>query len=279
MKKPYTYTVLRYVHDVTTGEFVNVGVVLFSPETRYAGALCRHTISRLTKTFPGMNGELFKRTVRYIQEQLAEFGERLQDELPFEGLPKNAADLAQTILPTDDSSLQWSPPGSGLAEDLPQTLNAIYERMVQRYEERAPHERRSDDEVWRVFSRNLKARHLMRFIQPKRFVVEDDELEFKYAWKNGIWHCLEPVSFDLSSANHIREKAHTKLGELTSIQGAPEEFKVYLLLGEPRDKTLHSAYEKAVSVLNKCTLNKELLREQDADQFSDRIADEMAAHG
>lgn len=28
---PYTYSVLRYVHDVTSGEFVNVGVVLYSP--------------------------------------------------------------------------------------------------------------------------------------------------------------------------------------------------------------------------------------------------------
>lgn len=27
-KQPYTYTVLRYVHDTTTGEFANVGMVL-----------------------------------------------------------------------------------------------------------------------------------------------------------------------------------------------------------------------------------------------------------
>ena len=28
MKTSYTYSVLRYVHDITTGEFVTVGVAL-----------------------------------------------------------------------------------------------------------------------------------------------------------------------------------------------------------------------------------------------------------
>jgi hypothetical protein len=37
----YTYTVLRYVHNTTSGEFVNVGVVLYAPEARYASAVCR----------------------------------------------------------------------------------------------------------------------------------------------------------------------------------------------------------------------------------------------
>jgi hypothetical protein len=35
-KQPYTYTVLRYVHDTGTGEFANVGVVPASPDAGYA---------------------------------------------------------------------------------------------------------------------------------------------------------------------------------------------------------------------------------------------------
>jgi hypothetical protein len=31
--QPYTYTILRYVHDIRTGEFLNVGVVLHVPAT------------------------------------------------------------------------------------------------------------------------------------------------------------------------------------------------------------------------------------------------------
>ncbi len=65
MKTAYTYTVLRYVHDTATGEFVNTGVALYAPEARFAGALCRTTYGRLRKVFPGMDGESFKSLMRY----------------------------------------------------------------------------------------------------------------------------------------------------------------------------------------------------------------------
>jgi hypothetical protein len=53
--KPVFHTLLRYVHDVASGEFANVGVVLYSPEARFTGALCRDTHGRISKMFPDMN--------------------------------------------------------------------------------------------------------------------------------------------------------------------------------------------------------------------------------
>ena len=54
MKKlAYTYTVLRYVHDTSTGEFANVGVVMVCPEERYADAILRPTHGRFSQMFPG----------------------------------------------------------------------------------------------------------------------------------------------------------------------------------------------------------------------------------
>jgi hypothetical protein len=60
----------------------------------------------------------------------------------------------------------------------------------------------------------------------RRAFAKDDEIDFQHAWKNGAWHCLEPVSFDLLRADSIREKAHKVLGELTSLRDATEPFKV-----------------------------------------------------
>ena len=45
-KFPYTYTILRYVHDVMTGEFINVGVVMHVPSQRQLLARTRTTIGR-----------------------------------------------------------------------------------------------------------------------------------------------------------------------------------------------------------------------------------------
>ncbi|MCK7468808.1 MAG: hypothetical protein MZU91_12245 [Desulfosudis oleivorans] len=49
----------------------------------------------------------------------------------------------------------------------------------------------------------------------------------------GVWHCRAPVSFDLASSDSIRDKAHRWLGQLTSVAGASEPFKLYFLVGEP----------------------------------------------
>jgi hypothetical protein len=278
MKTPYTYSILRYVHDITTGEFINVGVALYSRESRYASALCRNTFGRLSKAFPGMDGDAFKSLMRFVQSRIEEIGDGLKKELPLNGHPASVMDVAHSVLPPDDSSLQWSPPGSGLSENLSQTLEMLFERMVIRYDERPNQERRSDDEVWRKYRRSLESRHVLKHLQSKKISVQDDEVEFQYAWKNGVWHCLEPVSFDLSSADSIREKAHKWLGQLLSVKEARDRFKVYLLLGEPQQEALRPAFDKAVSILRRLPVDSEVIREANAGEFSEKFALEIETH-
>lgn len=274
---PYTYTILRYVHDVTTGEFVNVGVVLYSPQARYLGALCRGTYGRLNKVFPGMNADHFKSLMRHIQSRFEERGERIANELPLSA-PASALEIAQSILPKDDSSLQWSPVGSGRADDLAQTLEKLFERMVMRYEERQAASTRTDDEVWRHFKRDFEERRILQHFQPKKISVQDDEIEFQHSWKNGKWHCLEPVSFDLAAADSIKDKAHRWLGQMASVQGTTDQFKVYLLVGAPQQESLQQAFHSAISILGKIPGDKEIVLEKDAPGLAARIAGEIAEH-
>ena len=278
MKTAYTYTVLRYVHDTATGEFVNVGVALYARDVRYASAQCRSTYGRLSKTFPGMDGEAFKNLMRYIQSRLEEKGDGIRNELSLDGLPDSVMQIAHAVLPPDDSSLQWSPAGGGLTEDPSQTLEALFDRLVTRYDERQQQERRSDEEVWRKYKHSLETRHVLGHLQSKTISVQDDEVEFRYAWRNGLWHCLEPVSFDLSSADSIRDKAHRWLGQMSSVKDASEKFKIYLLLGEPQSESLRPAFDRAISILGKLPVDKEIVREDHAVDFSTRFAHEIEAH-
>lgn len=273
----YTYCTLRYVHDVVSGEFVNVGVVLYAPEPRYLSALCRTTYGRLSKVFPGMQAEHFKSLMRYIQARLEEQGARVADELPFT-TPSSVIEFAQAVLPRDDSSLQWSSPGSGRTSDPSKTLEQLFDRMVMRFEERPAPSVRSDEDVWRNFRRNLEERRLLQHFQPKKIAVQDDEVEFQYAWKNGVWHCLEPLSFDLAAPESIRDKAHRWLGQMASLKDAPERFKVYLLVGGPQQDELRPAFANAMSILGKIPGDKEIVLEQDAPQLAARIQKEVETH-
>jgi hypothetical protein len=273
----YTYTVLRYVHDTTTGEFVNVGVALYAPKARYVSALCRGTYGRLNKVFPGVNPDYFKSLMRHIQSRFEEIGEHLTTRLPLDS-PRSIDELARRVLPADDSSLQWSPMGSGRTSDPAGTLEHLYERMVTRYEEKPSREQHTEDDVWRQFKRSLEAHQLLQRFEPRMISVRDDEVQFQHTWQNGVLHCLEPVSFDLMSAESIRDKAHRWLGRMTSIASAPQKFRVYFMVGQPQECELETAFDSALSILRKSPVPTSIFREQQVEELTAQIMAEVAGH-
>ena len=80
MKTTFTYTVLRYVHDIATGEFVNMGVALYAPEAKYVSAICNSRYGRLSKMFLEVNGDNLRSLMRYIQARFEEHAAKLNSE-------------------------------------------------------------------------------------------------------------------------------------------------------------------------------------------------------
>jgi hypothetical protein len=277
-KHPYTYTVLRYVHDTSTGEFANVGVVLSAPSAKFADAILRPTYGRLSKMFPGMDGEHFRQVIRHLQSRFEEIASQVREEMDLGQKPTNAQELAFSVIAPDDSSFQWSAMGSGLAADLPVTLESIYQKMVERYDDRQKTESRSDELVWKSFKKRLEERKVLSRLHPKTISVQDDEVTFSHAWKNHQWHCMETLSFDLMQPQSIREKAHSWLGKMTSIKDATEKFSVCYLVGEPQLEGSRRAFEQALNVLHKTPVEHEIIREHEAESFAAEVAKEIAAH-
>lgn len=277
-KQPYTFTVLRYVHDTGTGEFANVGVVLTSPEASYADAILRPTYGRLSKMFPGFDGDHFRRVIRHLQSRFDELSSQIREEMNLGERPANALDLAHRVIAPDDSSFQWSAMGSGLADDLPATLETIYHRMIELYDEKAKPDSRNDEAVWRVFKKGFEEKRILSRLHPKVIAVKDDEITFDHAWKNNLWHCMESVSFDLMQPQSIKDKAHNWLGRMTSIQETKEDFRVYFLIGEPQLDGSRRAFDQALNVLHKTPVPHEIIRENEAEHFAKEMAAKIAAH-
>ncbi|MBE0546752.1 MAG: DUF3037 domain-containing protein [Rubrivivax sp.] len=277
-KTPYTYTVLRYVHDIATGEFLNVGVALFAPERRFVNAMCRTNFTRLKAVFPSLDGDSFRASMRHVMACFERFGEEAREQLALRSPTGTVMDYALAVLARDDSSLQWSEAGSGVTADPEAMLAQLFERFVTSHDPKAPTHRKDDDDVWRHFSGALQQRQVLKHFDRKTIGVKDDEVEFKHAWKNGEWHCLAPVSFDLANADSIREKAHRWLGQVTSVANSSEPFRLYFLVAEPTQSELRPAYESALSILRKAPVQKEVFAESQAPELSERFAAEVAAH-
>lgn len=66
MKTAYTFSVLRYVHDPVTAEFVNIGLALYAPTAKYLNAICTSHYQRLSTMFEPIDGEHFRQITRFI---------------------------------------------------------------------------------------------------------------------------------------------------------------------------------------------------------------------
>ncbi len=277
-KHAYTYTILRYVHDTTTGEFANVGVVVCSPEAGFADAMLKRSYGRLSKMFPGMDGDHFRGVVRHLQARFDDIAERVRNEMDLGAHPKHAHEVAFSVIASDDSSFQWSPMGSGLAGDVASAMESIFHRMVECYDDKKESSSRSDEEIWKAFKRGFEEQKVLSRLSPKVIAVQDVEVEFAHAWKNQQWHCMESISFDLMQAQSIKDKAHSWLGRVTSVQKSEDKFKVYYLVGEPQIESSRRAFDQALNILHKTEVKHEIIKEHEAEAFAKTVAGQIAEH-
>jgi hypothetical protein len=89
----------------------------------------------------------------------------------------------------------------------------------------------------------------------------------------------EPLSFDLSDADNIKDKARRWLGHLSAVKiGAVEDVQVHFIVGRPHSAALEPAYRTAVEILRQVPFENDVFEEDQIDDFVNRIEDEVRQH-
>ncbi len=273
---PYRYVLLRYRHDPLTEEFVNVAAVLHYPSTGFLDIRIRSAFARVLSMFPMEDrAATLKESLRHIAAAIRKYG-RINKENLVSG-ERNLDAILQDVYKTDDGAFQWSSPGVGVTTDPKAALERLYERFITRYDARVA-ARRTDDEVWRAFRDQLEKRNIGNRLQEKVIRSATDELDFKFAWKNGTWHCVQPLSFDLANREGIRDKARRWTGHLTAISDSTDKFIPYFVLAAPKTESLRAEFEHAISILKKSPIPPEIYFEEASDQLVEQIVREIAEH-
>ena len=154
MKTTYSNITLRYVHDVVTGEFANIGVVLYAPEQRFLEARFTASYERLNAIFLKIDHLHFRALMRYLGNRFEEVGAEIRDGLHIQ--PVTAlTEIVRQVLPPDDSSLQWSPQGGGFTDDPAKAAGELYKRLVERFVAGSEQTSRSDEEIAKPFKARL----------------------------------------------------------------------------------------------------------------------------
>lgn len=273
--KPYTYVILRYRHDPLAGEFVNVGVVLHCPVLGFLDLKVRRSVGRLTRMFPDLRKSDLTDALQTVERGMKRLREReLSGLFSASG---DAATFARRVLPQDDSSLLWSNIGSGVTRNPEETLDKLFIRFVGMYDEE-PRVARDDAAVWQPVRERLAARNLADRLKPKTIISPVDTVDFDFAWKNGAWHCYQPLSFDLASGENIRDKAAKWSGHMTGVSRAEERVRPYFIVGAPADPALEIDYRRAIELLKASSLQPEVFEEGEAESLVRMIESEVISH-
>ena len=265
-KQAYSYTVLRYIHDVVSGEALNVGVVMHAPAAGHLKVRTRKTIGRLKHAFPDLDRAAFSDAMQAVDRGLLTVAKQASKTSLFDART-DARSHALKVLRDDDSALQWSPTGTGLTADPARTFQRLYERYVARYDS-APAKRRSDADVWQPVLDKLMERGINVPFEPRTVAGTQDRIVFERAWMNGGWHACEPVSLDMASAERIMTKARRWRGHLAAVaDGTSERIDLHFVLGRPQNSALMGAYESAKAILAHAPFATEVVDENDIDDF------------
>jgi hypothetical protein len=280
-KTPYTYTVIKYLHDPASGEMLNIGVILCAPEAGFIDARLEYHHQRLSETFVNFDGEHYRQTLRRFMAGLDALRDRVTPETLFDLVdrPSDARRFGDIVWPDTDLSFQLSPVMAGITEDPALAIEAIFHRMVTSQYARKTTQARTDDDVWAIYQPSLVRRKIVRNLRPTVIQTTKVELKFEHAFKNEKWHVLQPMSMDYVRKEYIQNKAARWLGNGIGLQESPEIGCLYILFGPPQIEAHKAAYTRAKNLLHEMPVRHEFIEEDAAEQFADFIKSYMRDHG
>lgn len=282
MKSPFQAVAVRYVHDVLTGEFVNIGVVLLCPEREYVGARFVSQWSRVTAAFPRAELPHIRRMATLINNACAQGRPGPTLLLPLV-VETDLVKFLASVLPPDDSSIQFSPVIHGVTDDPARTLAELQRRYAEKHlpedAERVP---RTDADVWQSFVSKLVSKvDLLQGLSPitLRAPRSPYQHDFSMAWKNGVWNVAQPISFDLLDTRAISDKANLWTGRVCTLRPSEQNARIAFLVGMPPEgvaQPVRDAASAAVQILSENLLGEaNVFTEDRSDDLAEKIAHDL----
>jgi len=271
----YQYQIVRYVHDQFTGEFANLGVIVYAPTSKFLQCKMVNRYARLSNFFGEVNGTFLLSSIRQVEQGIKSIQKDLDKMIEFTKAGVDLAAITTILLPKDDSALQLGDTQYALDIDPERALLDLFERLVEKYNSDEKTESHTDGYAWKaVYKTYFDKVGVTPKLKKHSVATDKDNIDFEKAWKNGVWNCYQPLSFDLRSDDSIKSKVYKWSGIIKALQTAEEELHVVFLTTRPHHGELQSFIEETLT-LNEKKLTVEIVDEAGAEQFAAKVRKEM----
>lgn len=277
-QQPYSFCFLRYIHDALSGEFANVGVAVWAPETHYLGFLGADRYSRLSHFFAQFDPDDYRNLIGRIKTRFDALAVEFEETPPLyqEHQPESARDIALKVVPHDSSALQWSLSGGGLCQSPEVEMEKLFENHILSHYQEVLSDRRDEATVYKtVYKKAFVQPEVKKHIKPHEIIAPLAKHTFEQSWKNGLWNVYQTLSFDLKKPEDIRQKAYRWDSQSKFLAQSEDEHRLHLLLGSPQGRN-EKAYGDAKDILH-ASRNITLIEEDEADDFASDLRDRVLA--
>lgn len=279
--KTYQYQVLRYLHDHVTGEFVNVGLVFYEPETRFLRAQVITKTQRLTGFFPGLPARPIISTLRHFAVAINRRADAISVNPLFESID-DLSTVTSVLIRPNDAAWQLTPVQKGLTMDPEpeRVCQELYHRLIGEYQEEAAPARTDDEKVWRQsYKQYFDRYHVTEKLQPSQIATANDQILFSHTWQNGVLNCLEPVTFQLKNPARAKDKAYKWAGRITALKTGDTPLHLYLLTASPANSDLRNSIEQIIKSASSTDVQVDFVHENEAEAFARKMQHKMEAAG
>ncbi len=279
MNSIFQYCPLQYHYNSASGEVLNVALLVLFPDQQKLAFVYPEKLTRLRAAYPNSIAE---RTIKAFFKGIASKVDALnrQPEI-FNDYSNRILDfINDEILVRDASALQFGEIKTSIlyTEDLTKIIKQLEVLYLSAYEvEEVSYKKHTEEYLIKEYRNKIKLGDDQIFTRRK---IEENkqigEYTFPFAWQNGTYNIVSPVSLDLKLPESIIKKATLNFGKFTLLQGYADEHKARfdILLAEPKLKGLASKYDEAVKILEQVPCVK-LWDESQLDEYSQKTLDTL----
>ena len=276
----YTYSLLQYRHSQILEEVLNIGLLVYFPNSRRLEFVYPERLLRLKFAYPNVPDKTIRAYFKSFTEKIAALNQQPELYADF-SLEKSLKDFAETeLIPIDSSALQFGSTKRGLlyTNDPQKLLNDLYNlyfsvfdhntNIIERLDE--THLLRRYKKLIQQFNQDIFECNSHK-LQLDFVINPTDTKEFKFdiAWQGDTLNLVKPISFDVKKYETLNNKAYRYYGQFIDLQdfAVQRSYRFDLLLAKPKNRELFKYYDNAVKLLEKPKQVK-LIEEGDLKDYS-----------
>jgi DUF3037 family protein len=240
---------LRYYPNLSTGEFLNVGVGVVAPDVSRWGVRVAKRFRGFQRVFPSAQPIALRSTLIRIEREARRLKSR--DVVPLFPPEEwvNLREPLERLVSGNRGALRW---GEALVEatgeDLEAELDYWFEKLVQIKKADGSDPVAAEVSTDSVLEEEFSKRGILESLKPTEIGGYGGQ-RFEFTFRNGILNVFDLIDLDFKKSSTILNRGRFWRGSLDVVGEMETDMAFYGLIRFPRRKDLRADAEAAVSMI------------------------------